>query len=137
MSHKRLWVSAAIIAFVILVAFVISVPHTRNVGEKFSPPVATTSVPSVTLHDSFKKGVHTISGSIKTPNACTPVSALATLIGDASSRQSILVAISTPKDSGICLQVPTNTNFQTTVSAPASLPITATVNGSLASTTPS
>jgi hypothetical protein len=40
-----------------------------------------------------------------------------------------------PSDSGICLQVPTRISFHTTVSAPANLPISATVNGSLASTT--
>lgn len=137
MSHKRLWVSAAIIAFVILIAFVLSVPHTRNVGEKFSPLIETASVPSVTLHDSFKKGLHTISGSLVAPNACAPVSASATLAGNASSTQSILIAISLQTDSGVCLQMPTQMNFQTTISAPASLPIMATVNGSPASTTPS
>jgi len=132
----RLWASAGIIATVILIAFALSVPHTRDVAVKLLPTVAPI-VPTVTLHDAFKKGLHTILGSIKAPNACTPVSASASLVGNASSTQSILVAISMQSDSGICLQVPTLVNFKTTVSAPANLPITATVNGSLASTTPS
>lgn len=137
MSHTRLWISAAIIAFVILITFALSVPHTRDLEIKPPLSIVTTSVPTVALHDSFKKGLHTISGSLETPNACTPISASTTLVGDATSRQSILVTISTPNDSGICLQVPTRTSFQTTIQAPSNLPITATVNGFEASTTPS
>ncbi len=136
MSHMRLWASAGIIALVILIAFAFSVPHTRDV--KVEPlPAKTVSVPVVSLRDSFKKGLHTISGSIETPNACTAVSASASLVGSASTTQSILVAISTQADSGVCLQVPTLVNFKTTVSGPANLPITATVNGLTATTTPS
>lgn len=137
MNPIRLWVSAAIIAFVVLVAFALSVPHTRDIRVKEPLPSATTSVPAVTLRDAFKKGVHTISGSIEAPNACTLVSVSATLVGDASNAGSILVAISMPPDSGVCLQVPTRVRFQTTLAAPAYLPITVTVNGSSATATPS
>lgn len=137
MNPIRLWVSAAIIAFVVLVAFALSVPHTRDAGVKEPSPSATTSVSAVTLHDAFKKGVHTISGSIEAPNACTLVSVSATLVGNAPNTENILVAISMPLDSGICLQVPTRVRFQTTLAAPAYLPIQVTVNGTLATTTPS
>ena len=137
MNPIRLWVSAAVIAFVVLIAFALSVPHTRDNGVKAPLPSATTSIPAVTLHDVFKKGVHTISGSIEAPNACTLVSALATLVGNASSTGSILVAISMPPDSGVCLQMPVRARFQATLAAPAYLPITVTVNGSTATTTPS
>lgn len=136
MNRMRLWVSAAIIAVVILLAFAFSVPHTRDVLVK-AVPEAPAGVPAVTLRDSFKKGVHTISGSVETPNRCTQVSASAMLTGDASSTQSILVAISMPPDTGVCLQVPSHANFETTLSAPASLPLSVTVNGALASTTSS
>ena len=135
MNRMRLWVSAAIIAFIILVAFALSVPHTRDVKVDVELQTETENVPSVVLRDSFKKGVHTISGSIEAPNACTSINASATLVGNVSSKESILVTISMPSDSGICLQVPTRISFQTTVSAPANLPISATVNGFLASTT--
>ena len=130
MSHMRLWVSAAIIASVILAAFALSVPHTRDVGEKSPLPAAIASAPVVTLRDSFKKGMHTISGSIETPNACTAVKASATIAGNASSTKSILVAILMQTDSGVCLQGPTHANFQTTIAAPAYMPITLIVNGS-------
>lgn len=136
MSHKRLWISAGIIAFVILTTFILLVPHTRDIEVTSLPAVATVKVPSITLHDAFKKGLHTISGSIEALNACTPVSASANIISNVSSTQSILVAISVKSDSGVCLQIPTRISFQTTVSAPANLPIIVTVNGSSATTTP-
>ncbi len=136
MNRMRLWASAAIIAAVILVAFAFSVPHTRDIPAQ-TLSEAPAGVPAVTLHDSFKKGVHTISGSVETPNACTEVSVSASLIGSASSTQGILVAISMPPDTGVCLQVPSYAKFETTLSAPASLPLSVTVNGMSASTTPS
>lgn len=137
MSRMRLWISAAIIAFVVLIIFALSVPHTRDVGVNTVLSSETEIVPSVSLRDSFKKGIHTISGSVEAPNACASVSASASLVSDASNKESISVAISISPDSGICLQVPTRTSFQTTISAPAGLPISATVNGVLASVTQS
>jgi len=137
MSHKRLWIATAIIAVVILAGFVLSVPHTRDVGDVSSSQIAATSAPSVSLHDSFKKGVHTITGSIEAPNACASVSAQASLVGDTENASGILVALSLEKDSGVCLQIPSEISFTTTISAPARLPITATVNGESATTTAS
>jgi len=136
MSHKRLFVSSAIIALAILISFVLSVPHTRDVEQKLSSTVEVTSIPVVTLRDSFKKGLHTISGSLQVPNACTGVSASATLAGNSSSTESVVVAISVQSDSGVCLQLPTQASFQTTISASANLPFIVTVNGSLATTSP-
>jgi len=136
MSHKRLWMSASIIAVVIIVGFVLSVPHTSEVP-RTDLPETIVPVPTVTLHDSFKKSLHTITGSLMAPNACTTVTASATVIGSASSTQSILVSISMPEDTGVCLQLPTRITFSTTIVAPAQLPLTATVNGSVATTTSS
>lgn len=136
MSQRRLWVAAAIIALAIIAGFLFSVPHTREVAE--APLVQnTTIVPSVTLRDTFSKGTHTITGSVEAPNACTAVTASATLEGNASSTESILVALSMPTDTGVCLEMPTRMNFSTTIVASALVPITATVNGSVASTTSS
>lgn len=137
MSRTHLLISSAIIAIAVLITFSLSVPHTRDVGVNSVLLSETESVPFVILRDSFKKGVHTISGSVEAPNACTSISASAARIGDASNKESILVAISMPPDSGICLQVPTRTSFKTTVEAPENLPVSATINGFSASTTSS
>jgi len=133
MKYSRLRVLTAIIASVILVSFFLSAPRTRD-GAKPIVQDTATMVPVVALRDSFKKGVHTITGSLTAANACTTVSADASLSGDASN--TILVTLSVPEDSGVCLQVPTQELFTTTVSAPARLPITVTLNGTLATTTP-
>lgn len=135
MSRMRLWISAAIIASIVLIIFALSVPHTRDVGTSQAILTETEKAPSVSLRDSFKKGVHTISGSVEAPNACATVNATASLEGDASAGENILVSVSMSSDSGICLQIPTRTSFQTTVSAPVGLSISVTVNGALASTT--
>ncbi|MBI2096506.1 MAG: hypothetical protein HYT43_02650 [Candidatus Taylorbacteria bacterium] len=129
MNRMRLWVSAAIIALVILVVFALSVPHTRDIAVSRAPVSETEITPSVIVRGSFKKGVYEISGSIEAPNACAAVSASAALVNDASGNESIAVSIEMQEDSGICLQAPTRMLFQTSLSAPANLPITATVNG--------
>lgn len=132
MNHKRLWVAATIIAVVVLAGFVLSVPHTRDIKKVLPVQDEETRTPPVTLHDSFKKGVHTITGSIETPNACANIAAQANLVGEG-----IVVAVSMPADTGVCLQLPTRTTFSTTIAAPAGLPLSATVNGAPATTTAS
>lgn len=132
MNPTRLWVAASIIAFIVFIGFVLSVPHTRDVAVTQPFGDTTTNLSPVTLYDTFKKGVHTITGSLEVPNACTIVSASATTVG-----KSIRVAISTQADTGVCLQLPVRVNFSATVEAPAHLPLTTTVNGSLATTTSS
>ena len=134
MNHKRFWVAVTIIAVIVIVGFALSVPHTRDAA-KIAAQQKAVQVPVVSLHDSFKKGTHTIAGSIDAPDACTITTASAVVSGDASSTQKILVNISMPADVGVCLQVSTAMTFSVTVSAPAHLPISATVNGLEASTT--
>ncbi len=138
MRYTRLWVVTAIIASIILISFVFSVPHTREVDTIHSSSIATTTVPTVALHDVYRRGTHTITGSVMAPNPCVNLSVDAVPIpgSTASSTQvGILVEVSLPADVGICLQEPLLMNFSTTVTAPASLPISATVNGVVATTT--
>ena len=134
MNHTRLWVAAAIIALILIIGFALSVPHTRDITQAPLQNNATL-VPSVTLHDSFKKGVHTITGSLDAPNACATVTARAVTVGDASTTESIRIIVSMTKDTGVCLQLQTSESFSTTIVAPAHLPFSAIVNGEEASTT--
>lgn len=130
MTHRRLWITATILAGVILASFVLSVPRTRDVPESMISPEIVETVPEVTLHDTYRKGTHTISGSIEAPNPCTSLDASATLEGTASGSETIIVSFTMPKDSGICVQQAVNLPFSVTVVAPAELPISAIVNGS-------
>lgn len=134
MSQKRLWIAAAIIGAFIIVGFLISVPHTTPDSMSASPFEAT-PVPSVALRDSYKKGQHTITGSVMASTACAAVTAEATLQEVASSTGRIVVALSLSTDTGVCLQLPTPFGFSVTLAAPAALPISVTVNGVEASTT--
>lgn len=132
--HTRFYAAAAIILVVIVASFALSVPRTRDVAVR-KAPVATTTIPAVTVRDSFRRGTHSISGSVEAPNACTAVTATATLEGDAENTARILLSLSMPEDSGICLQIPTHVPFTASIVAPESIPITVMVNGQLATTT--
>jgi len=135
MKQKRFWTATFILASVVFIGFAISAPHTHDVAQMKPASTAAAAVPLVTLHDSFKKGVHTITGSLTAPDACAIVTANAQLSGTASSTKGILITISMPSDVGTCLQLPTSMNFSATISAPAKVPLSATVNGHEASTT--
>ena len=137
MSHMRLWTAAAIIAVFIFVGFVLSVPRASDGPVVSLPEEMETPIPSVTLHDVFKKGTHTITASLLAPNACATLTASSTLQSTASSTENILVAINLAADTGVCLQMPTLMKVSTTVVAPVDMPITASVNGVTASTTES
>jgi hypothetical protein len=130
MPHTRLLIAAAIIAVVLVAGFALSVPHTRDVVEEIEIS-SEEQIPTVTIRDAVKNGVHTITGSLKVPNACTAITAEARLIGE-DGAQSILVTITMPKYTEVCLQMPTTENFSVSIEAPARLPITATVNDATA-----
>lgn len=135
MRHTHLWAAAAILASIILASFVFLVPHTHDGVSTTLLPTTVPSVPTVALRDVFKKGIHIITGSLETPNVCTGVTVDATLTGTASSTQNILLAISMPNDSGICLQEKSTTQFSTTITAPQDSSLVVTVNGISATTT--
>lgn len=135
MSHTRLWAVAAIIASAVVVSFLFSVPRTGDVAPAENPEAASPATPAVSLRDSFKKGVHTIAGSVEAPDACATVSAQASLEGDTPEDQRIVVAVSLEGGEGVCLEVPTRMSFTVTAVAPAGTPLSATVNGVAATTT--
>jgi len=137
MSRMRLSLSAVIIIFIILITFAFSVPRTRDANVESFTSSATTTIPLVSVRDSYRRGVHTISGVVLAPDACRAVTASASLAGNATSVQGILVSLTVEDDSDICLELPSEVEFETTIEAAADLPITVTINGVPATTTPS
>ncbi len=133
-NRTHILTAAILIALAIIVGFALSVPHTRDAGRTPMPAVSTTSSTTITLHDAYKKGVHTLTGSVTAPDACATASATAETAGTSSS--SILLAIDMPADAGVCLELPTPISFSTTVTAPAGASVTATVNGASVRITP-
>lgn len=137
MTHKRLWIVATLIACLIVASFLVSVLRAQNAEAPVASIISNiTTVPTVTIKDSYRKGIHTINGTIIAPNACVVATADATLTSNASSTPLILLNISLPEDAGVCLQVSTPIVFSTTITAPPGLAIIAKVNGAPVTTTP-
>lgn len=135
MLLSRLWVPAAIIAAAIIAFFLLSAPHANAPLTPLAAETAASSTPIVTVHDAFRKGVHTLSGSLQAPDPCVIASAAATLTG-ASTSEEILLDITLPPDTDVCLQEPAAAAFSTTLTAPPGLPLHVRVNGADATTTP-
>lgn len=136
MNRMRFWIAAAIIALVIIIGFALSVPHTRDIGTPRTETSAR-SIPAVSLHDVYKRGVHTITGSLMVPDACGIVSAEASVATSSEGSAGIVIAVSVESGGGVCLELPTKATFSTTVTAPANLPLRAIVNGEVATTSAS
>ena len=130
--NVRLTIVAITLALVIFIGFAVSVPRAREVRETELAQESRT-VPAVTLEDTYKKGTHTLSGTVTAPDACTTASASATFTSTTDAV--ILLDISMPPTTGICLTVPTGAEFETTIDAPAETQIRVLVNGAAASTT--
>lgn len=139
MNHPRLKIAAGFIACIILVAFLSSIVRTRTAVAPEAMPqterVAIPSAPLLSVDTTYKKGVYTITGFITAPDACTMPVADARLQGDASSTERIMVDVELIEDVGICLEIPSDVEFETELEAPADLPIDVSVNGVFATTT--
>lgn len=135
MTHMRLWAAAGIIACVVIVGFILSVPRVGDGGRVPSEQGEARTVLPVSLRDTYKKGVHTITGAVKAKTACSQVDATATLKGDVANPEGIVVEIAVTDPDGVCLQLPTSVPFSTTINAPSGLPVTVTLNGANATTT--
>ena len=138
MNHTRLWIVSALIACLIVASFLVSILRAQRAEAPGASvlPIAETAQSAVSIKDTFKKGVHTISGSLVVPDACTTPIVDVVVGGDSSDPQSIIVDLAYPEDTGVCLQMPTSVSFSTNVTAPEGLPILVMVNGTIATTTP-
>ncbi len=112
------------VLLVLALAFVLFVPHTSRVEP--ASLLATSSPPAVLLHDAYRKGTHTLSGSFALKNPCTTFAAAVSATG---TPPAITVALSVGDDEGICLQEPATTTFSLSVKAPQGAAVSATVNG--------
>jgi hypothetical protein len=122
------------VAVVIGIAgFALFIPHANKGGEQSPHLEQSTMLPSVSLSDSYKKGIHTISGTVEAPTPCITLTADTSVAS--GTPDTISVMITMPADTGICLQVITDLPFNVTVAAGMDARIVALVNGVVASTT--
>lgn len=136
----RVGYAALIIAGAIFVGFVFSIPRTTEVEtSQEAPPITqekfSTEIPVVSITDSYRRGVHTIKGSLVLPTPCTTLSAEARADTNASTTESITILLTAPTDSGVCLRLPERRAFSVSVEAPEGIPILVFVNEVAASTT--
>lgn len=121
-------------ALLAIAGFAFFVPHANKGGEEAPLSIEIqTPIPSVFLTDSYKKGVHTFTGSIEAPTPCTEVVAEGRVASSTPER--ITIAVTMPSDTSICLQQITALPFKVTLSATADATVEVTVNGEVASTT--
>ncbi len=126
--YSRTRLAIGVLIGIIAFSFFFSVPRTRDIVESTVLTTAMSEAPDVSLQDVFKKGVHTLTGSVEAQNACANLSVEA-LHEDAGAPEAhIRVAITLTPYEGTCLQLPTRMRFSAQISAPAKLPVVATVN---------
>src|SRR3989344_2139458 len=111
-QRRRLWVAALIIAVAVIGGFALSVPRAREIPEPSGSATAASPIPVVTLHDSYAKGVHSITGSLVAPNVCASLTASASV-----ESERIVLDLAMPADPQLCLQVPTKLTFSVSVKA--------------------
>lgn len=97
-------------------------PHTTE------PLTASSTPPAVSLKDSYKKGAHTLTGSLTVPTPCHSVTASASFL-PSEVPPTIRVDVDAPADDGLCLTLPTDKTFSLSVSAPQDVPTVVYVNG--------
>ena len=126
----RVWTAAGVIALVLIVGFVLSVPHLRDAQLKQAARESA-ALPIVYVHNAYKKGVHTLTVKVAAPNACTIISGSASVAPATSSStpDAIQIALDMPPDSGVCLQVPATTTLSFSASADSGATIAASING--------
>lgn len=135
--NTRLALIALVIVLVLVCGFWLFTPRAPKVPTPAPAraAIAASTTPAVSLTDSYKKGVHTLSGSVMAPDACAQVTATAAFATSTGS-QEIDLELSLPATQGVCLEVPTEAAFKTTVAAPSGLPVVVELNGVIATTTP-
>lgn len=134
----RIWIGVGVFLGVLIIAFAFFVFRITE-----GPVTPTVSEPAVTIisdvrnvADTYKKGVHTVHGTVTVPTACTEIEANASVDSESSSTPVIRVDLSAESDTGTCLMLPTNKTFSVQATLTGSAPIAVYVNGVLATTTP-
>lgn len=128
--YSRARLAAGVGIGILLFTLFFSVPRTSDSIDDAVSTQVSPEAPKVTVQDVYKKGVHTLTGSLEADNACASVSSEAFHERGDERESHIRVAITLVHHEGTCLQLPTRMRFTTSLTAPAKLPIVATVNGS-------
>lgn len=122
-------IAFAVFFFAVLVVsgYALFIPQT-NKDEVVAPVEGNPEpAPIVTLDATYRRGVHTISGTIEAPTPCTLVGVESAVAS--STPASITVSLTLTPDEDICVQVVTPLPFSVTAAAPEDAVIAVTVQG--------
>lgn len=98
---------------------------------------ATSTQPVITLvslHDSYRRGRHTITGALTVPTACYVVTTQSALV-PSTTPAVIRLNLTVPTDTGRCLLLRATTTFSVVQKASRSAFVKAYVNGAFATST--
>ncbi len=135
---RRLFIIALIlIAFGILSIFIFS-PHLTNNGNIAAHVSVATSTPHVitlvSLQNSYRRGKHTIKGSLVMPTPCYTITANTSMV-PSTTPPVIRLNLVVPIDTGRCLALTATTTFSTTQVAAKGAIIKAYINNTFATST--
>jgi hypothetical protein len=129
-------IALGLFVIIAVAVLIVTFPTPHDTAPVAPKPVTVETLakkPVVPVRDIYKKGTHTITGSLDLPNPCSTVSVESMLEGEPPERILILLTVLT--DEGICVQEKTATPFETSLTAPEGVPLRVLVNGSEASVT--
>ncbi len=128
-------VGLVIVAFVVLsiVSFSPRLPDgKRSVVTVEAPIVAPIRI--ISLSDSYRRGKHTIRGSVSIPTTCYTVDSKSLLV-PSTTPQVIRVDLFIPKDNGRCLDLPSTDSFKIIEKASKNSIIKVYINNTFATST--
>ncbi len=128
-------VGLIIVAFVVLsiVSFSPRLPDGKRSVVTVETPV-TSPIKIVSLKDSYRRGKHTIKGSVSIPTVCYTVD-FKSLLVPSTTPQVIRVDLLIPKDSGRCLELSSTGSFKIIKKAPKNSIIKVYINNTFATST--
>ena len=134
---KRLLIIAGVlIALGVLSIFIFTprLPDGTHTVASVAVTPATPVITLVSLHDSYRRGKHTVTGALTVPTPCYVVTAQSSLV-PSTTPQVIRLNLSVPADTGRCLLLSATTTFSVVQKATRSAFVKAYVNGTFATST--
>lgn len=126
---------AVVIAVTLFFGFFLLFGASKDVpAQRSSMAGSASDITLLSVSDSYHKGMHTITGTLMLPTACTPFAATTSPEGNGGTN-GIRVDIASEVDDGVCLALPATTTFTATAAGAASSTVSVYLNGALATTT--
>lgn len=126
----RSWIIAGALIIALIGAYGVYALKAGEGANAPKPPANSAPAASVvSVKDVYSKGIHTITGVVLAPDACTSIE---TTVATSSAPSLYLV---TPADGDICLELPTEVPFSAEIDADATTSTMVYLNEVLATTT--